>query len=211
MTNSNIKNQNTYLGYLPTKRTICAVGLLSTVLFCHSAALSKELGEKTEDPKTTTEQQSVNNSKDTYFEDYKRQVNQLFQELDRFHSRPFLKNWDNLDDILTNSNRIYTNIAAYDKQYILNIDCPGFDKKELKIETHGDYLIINGKKTIENEDDKEKSFFNQEYRNSFQHRLLMPKDVNTNSITSNLKNGVLTIVLPRAEDKKLEPKQILIN
>jgi len=212
MKNSNIKNQNNYLGCLPKKRTICSLGILGTILLFKNVVFAKELEEKkTEDPKTPTVQQSLINSKSPYFEDYRKQINQIFQELDRFHGIHFLSDWDNFDNVRTSSTRMSTNLATYDKQYILNIDYPGFDKKELGIEVSGDYLIINGKKNAEDKTDEEKSFFNQEYRNSFQHRLLIPKDVDTNYIKPSLKNGVLTIVLPRIEEKKRQSKQIPIN
>lgn len=212
MKNSNIiKSKNNYLGYLPKKPSICAMVILSTTLFFNNVAFSKEQEKTTEGKKTIPEQQNFSNSVDPYFQDYKKQIYQMFQEMDKTHNKLFLRDWGNLGELFTTNDRMRTNLATYDQQYVLNIDYPGFDKKELEVEISGDYLTINGKKETEGKTDKEKLSFNQEYRSSFQHRLLIPKDVDTNSISSSLKNGVLTIVLPRVEEKKQESKKIPIN
>ena len=153
----------------------------------------------------------MNNSNDNYFDDYRTQVSQMLQEMNKIHNKVFFRDWRDLGEAFNINHQNQTNISTDEKQYILNIDYPGFDKKELAVEVRGDYLIINGKKPSKNQSDKEKSFSDQEYRNSFQHQLLIPKDVDINSVTSSLKNGVLTVVLPRSADKKIEPKQIPIN
>ena len=206
-----IKNQNNYLGYLSKKHTICAIGIISTILLFNNTAFSKEQDGKIKDTKTNSDQQVMNSSNDNYFDDYRKQVYNMFHGMDRIHNKLFFRDWSDLDEAFTISYQNKTNISTDDKQYILNIDYPGFDKKELAVEVRGDYLIINGKKPSKNQSDKEKSFSDQEYRNSFQHQLLIPKDVDINSVTSSLKNGVLTVVLPRSADKKIEPKQIPIN
>ena len=206
-----IKNQNNYLGYLSKKHTICAIGIISTILLFNNTAFSKEQDGKHNDAKTASEQQVMNNSNDNYFDDYRTQVYHMLQEMNKIHNKVFFRDWRDLGEAFNINHQNQTNISTDEKQYILNIDYPGFDKKELAVEVRGDYLIINGKKPSKNQSDKEKSFSDQEYRNSFQHQLLIPKDVEINSVTSSLKNGVLTVVLPRSADKKIEPKQIPIN
>lgn len=211
MENSNIvENKNNYLNFLSKKHLKYSISILSAILLLNNPAFAKEQDEEAKTLEATSKSKSVTSSQENYVDDHRNPIHQMFQEMDKFYARSLFKNLDNFDDILFN-NRMHTNLATYDKQYILNIDYPGFDKKELGIEIRGDYLIINGKKIVEEKTDKEKSFSNQEYRNSFQHRLLIPKDVDPNSITSSLKNGVLTIILPRSIDKKIESKQIPIN
>ncbi len=206
-----IKNQNNYLGYLSKKHTICAIGIISTIFLFNNAAFSKEQDGKLNDAKAASDQQVMNSSNDNYFDNYRKQVYHMIQEINQIHNKVFFRDWRDLGEAFNISHQSQTNISTEEKQYILNIDYPGFDKKELAVEVRGDYLIINGKKPSKNQDDKEKSFSDQGYRNSFQHQLLIPKDVDINSITSSLRNGVLTVVLPRSTDKKIEPKQIPIN
>ncbi|KAJ6644811.1 Replicative DNA helicase [Pseudolycoriella hygida] len=93
-----------------------------------------------------------------------------------------------------------------EKEYVLNIEIPGFEKEQVKVELQGDYIIIKAQKLLDGPKKEEVSSLNQKSRNSFYQKLFLPKDVNKDTISSSLKNGILTIILPKSPIKTEEIK-----
>ena len=85
-----IKNQNNYLELLQKKRAIWAIGIISTILLFNTTAFSKEQDGKIKDTKTNSDQQVMNSSNDNYFDDYRKQVYNMFHGMDRIHNKLFL-------------------------------------------------------------------------------------------------------------------------
>ena len=88
-------------------------------------------------------------------------------------------------------------IAATEKEYILTIEVPGVDEKDVKLELVGGTLTIKAEKRQESEQ-KEKDFYRVEcVYGSFQRTLTLPDDADPENVQASFKNGVLTIRLPR--------------
>ena len=80
------------------------------------------------------------------------------------------------------------------KSYSLEVDVPGFSKKDLNISVSNNYLKISGK------DPSQK-------RADISFSAETPSDINLDSISCSLNNGVLLI----KADSKLEAKTIKIS
>lgn len=144
---------------------------------------------------------------DNYIE-YRNSFEQLSKEMDRLMIR---HNGPGMAALITN-NSFNSYLDVNDKEYTINIEIPGFDKQQITIELQGDYLVIKGQKSQDKDNKKnDNSYADQQYRNSFYQKLLLPKDINKDSISSSLKNGVLTVILPKAPVKAEEVKKIPIN
>ena len=110
-------------------------------------------------------------------------------------------------------NLMKTDIRETDTNYELAIDLPGFKKDEIHIELKNGYLTISAAKGLDKDQkDDEGHYIRQERatgscaRSFFVGKELEPKD-----ISAKFENGILTLHLPKAEAKKLEPKQTLIE
>jgi HSP20 family protein len=92
-----------------------------------------------------------------------------------------------------------------DKAYLINIDLPGMDKKDISIETVGNRLVISGERKEESES-KEGS--KKSYR-QFNQSFSLPDDANLEAISATSTNGVLKITVPKTGkkvSKKIEIK-----
>ena len=69
-------------------------------------------------------------------------------------------------------------------------------------------LTIKGKREHEEEIDDKNYFFKECYWGNFSRTIILPCDVKSDKITATLKNGVLTIKLPKAKNKKIDIKVI---
>lgn len=99
--------------------------------------------------------------------------------------------------------------------YIYRFDLPGVDKSEVEIAVEEGRLIIEGRResSIE-ESNEDQGLFRREIRHGqFQRVIALPGDVDPGgAIESQLKNGVLTIRLPKLQEaRKSERRKIEIQ
>jgi len=94
-------------------------------------------------------------------------------------------------------------------QYTVHIELPGVTKDGVKITLQENVLTVQGEKKQESET-KEENFHRVERSyGSFSRSFRLPSLVKSDKIDANYKDGVLTIVLPKAEEAKA--KQIDIK
>jgi len=102
-----------------------------------------------------------------------------------------------------------TDIVEDDDKYILRMDLPGVDKKDVKISYVNGELQISGERKQEKES-KDATFHRIEraygkYFRSFS----LPEKILEDKIEAEFKNGSLTITIPKAEEAK--PKEIEVK
>ena len=97
--------------------------------------------------------------------------------------------------------------------YYLEMDIPGFDKKDVNIEVdENDYLTITACKDSENnEEDQEKNYIRKERTYGKYQRSFYLGDVDRDKINANFENGILRIQLPKKEDNKSSKQTIEIK
>ena len=103
------------------------------------------------------------------------------------------------------------NCDIYEKDGIYNIemDIPGFDKKDVKIEVEDGYLTVSAKKS-EKHEDKDKHYIKKERFYGSCKRSFYIGDVNNEEITAKFEDGILHIEVPK-ENKENGKKYIDIK
>lgn len=95
-------------------------------------------------------------------------------------------------------------IASDAKEYSIKIELPGIDANDVIVEYSNQTLKIKGEKHQQKEE-KEKDYYRVERSyGSFERVLDLPEDCDVENITSNYKDGVLSISIPR---KMLPPEK----
>ena len=91
----------------------------------------------------------------------------------------------------------------------LKLEVPGIDQKDLDIKVENNVLTVSGERKFEKEE-KEENFRRVERRyGSFSRSFTLPNTVNTDDITADYNNGVLTVRLAKRAEAK--PKQIKVT
>jgi len=94
-------------------------------------------------------------------------------------------------------------------QFLLHLDIPGMERKDLDISVHGKMLTVKGERK-EEENKKGKGYFYSERRyGSFQRSVELPAEVKEDKVVAHYKNGVLELTLPKA--KKGKHKQVKVS
>jgi len=95
------------------------------------------------------------------------------------------------------------------QDFTVSCELPGLDQKDIDVSIASNVLTIKGQKKDEREEKKNKFYRKESWSGSFQRTLPLPSSVDGEKIKAELKNGILTIVLPKREEAKA--KQITVN
>ncbi|WP_030443613.1 Hsp20/alpha crystallin family protein [Actinoplanes subtropicus] len=98
-------------------------------------------------------------------------------------------------------------VTETDDAYLVEIDLPGVDRKNLSVEVAGDQLRVSGEIV-----EKEKvGWLRHRTRRvgQFQYQTLLPGGIDAEHITADLADGVLSVRVPKTEAAK--PHRITVN
>lgn len=107
-------------------------------------------------------------------------------------------------------NRIMrTDLKEKEGKYYLEIDIPGFDKEDIKIELQDGYLTISAEKDDEKEEKHVKYLKREKFSGMCSRSYYVGDNVKEEDIKANFKNGILTVEFPKEQEKKIEEKKYI--
>lgn len=89
------------------------------------------------------------------------------------------------------------------KNIIIRAPIAGVKTEDLDISLHNDMVTIRGRRQHEHTVNDQDYFYRECYWGSFSRSIILPTDVKTEEVEATLKNGVLTIILPKAQKARL--------
>jgi HSP20 family protein len=100
------------------------------------------------------------------------------------------------------------NVFRKGDDFVIITELPGLQKTDLDIQVHGRTLRITGKKTTAY---PEKASMHRRERLSgtFDRAVTLPVEINADSVQADYRDGILALLLPRAERDK--PKRIQVG
>ena len=87
-------------------------------------------------------------------------------------------------------------------RFIFFADLPGIVDKDVEITLAGNRLLIAGTRKIENVEENETYYANERMYGAFQRSFTLPEGVDLEHIVAELKDGVLTLVVPKLPEMK---------
>jgi len=102
-------------------------------------------------------------------------------------------------------------IFEMDNEIVLKADLPGVDQKDLEIKVEDDTLILQGEKKIEQKEEKENFLRAERIYGAFKRSFSLPQTVDKEKIKASLKNGVLTVLLPKKAEVKAKEISIKVE
>ncbi|KAM1612782.1 hypothetical protein PS2_001381 [Malus domestica] len=96
--------------------------------------------------------------------------------------------------------------------HIFKADLPGIKKEEVKVEVEdGRVLQISGERSREQEEKNDKWHRVERSSGRFMRRFRLPENAKLDQVKAAMENGVLTVTVPKEEEKKPEVKAIDIS
>ena len=102
-----------------------------------------------------------------------------------------------------------TDIKEKKDKYLIDIDLPGYDKEDIKMEISDGYLTVHATVNKEVDDEKEKGKYvrKERYVGECSRSFYVGENVKEEEIKAKFKNGTLTIEVPKKDDKKELPEK----
>ena len=98
-------------------------------------------------------------------------------------------------------------LVETDDQIKVLLDLPGMTKDNLDIQLNDSTLVVRGERKFE-EQEKAKHHRLERFYGNFTRSFLLPANVEADKITATFKDGVLEVVLPKAESARTRRIQI---
>ncbi|MFN0729314.1 Hsp20/alpha crystallin family protein [Polaribacter gochangensis] len=120
------------------------------------------------------------------------------------------RDWSTTNFSETNTTLPAVNIKETQDEFVVDVAVPGMEKKDFKIDLDNDVLTISSEKTVNNEETKE-NYTRKEYSyRSFKRSFTLPQGiVNRDKIEAIYKSGELKITIPKLEEAKPKPIQLI--
>ena len=104
-----------------------------------------------------------------------------------------------------------SDISETDKEYVIRIDLPAVKKEDVKVTIEEGVISISGERKAQTDDKGEKFHRVESFYGSFERSFSLPDNVNSDSVTCDSKDGILTVHIPKIATKKQTPKQITVQ
>lgn len=124
---------------------------------------------------------------------------------------------DNINRLFENMNLTPWSLSGRmkekDDHYKLRYDMPGIAKEDVKITIDDGVLTIKGehKEEKEEKDDDNDEYWSSSSYGYYNTSLVLPDDAKPDEIKAELKDGVLTLTIPRTERPKKDVKQVTVQ
>ena len=108
-------------------------------------------------------------------------------------------------------NIMKTDVKETDNSYELDIDLPGFKKEDINVQLDNGYLTIAASKSLEKEDEHEKSHYirQERYSGSMSRSFYVGNDVKQEEIHAKYEDGILKLAVPKKAVKSIESNKYI--
>ena len=132
-----------------------------------------------------------------------RRKNNEFDLFDEMFNDPFFTRGEN--------KLMKTDIKEKGDKYLLEVDLPGYEKENIKIELEDGYLTVHASmnKNVDESDKDSKYVHKERYVGECSRSFYVGENIKEEDIKASFKNGTLKLELPKNETKKEESKKYI--
>lgn len=135
------------------------------------------------------------------------QLSSLRHEIDRLFESPFSTGVEEKQPFFTGWGPAVDLFEDKDNVYV-RAEVPGMKKEEIEISLHDGTLTLSGERKEEKHEGGE-VVRSERFTGRFSRSFTLPSPVDAEKVKAGYRDGILSVVLPKAEESK--PKQIQIK
>ena len=137
----------------------------------------------------------------------------FFAERDPFKAMRDMLNWSGLPDLPAESAPA-TYLPAFDVKetkdtYVFKADMPGVKEADIEVTYQDNQLMVRGKRDHEKEEQGDTYYTYERSSGSFARSFTLPGGVDPDHVRAELKEGVLTIAIPKKPESQAKKISIL--
>jgi len=134
-------------------------------------------------------------------------LSNLRDELDSLFEVPLLANFGNQTQLFSGWTPALDLYQSNDN-VVAVVELPGMRKEDIEISLHDGMLTVAGERK-EQTTEGDKAERSERYVGRFRRSITLPTRVDASKVNATYKDGILTVILPKAEEAK--PKHIQVN
>lgn len=104
-----------------------------------------------------------------------------------------------------------TDISESEKEYTIRAALPAVKKEDLHVTLDNGLLTIKGERKQQQQDKSEKFHRVESFYGSFERSFALPENVDEDAITSESRDGILTIHIPKTQKQQAKPKEVSVQ
>jgi HSP20 family protein len=135
--------------------------------------------------------------------------NTFHNEINKLFDSPFSTTRRNGEQVATGDWTPAVDIKEEVNQFVLYVDVPGVEAKDIDITTENGVLQIKGQRYTENKEERTGYKRIERTRGSFQRSFTLPDTADSDRISARNKNGVLEIMIPK--HAQVQPRKIAVE
>ncbi|MGJ8588714.1 MAG: Hsp20/alpha crystallin family protein [Yoonia sp.] len=101
--------------------------------------------------------------------------------------------------------------SADDDAYRIAVELPGVEEKDINLSVEDGVVLLKGEKRTEREDKGDTWYFSERHYGAFSRSFRLPPDARGEDVDAQLKDGVLTITIPKTAPKQREAAKVEIR
>ena len=94
-------------------------------------------------------------------------------------------------------------IAEYENEYVAIVELPGVKKEDVKITFEKDVLTVEGMRKPYEISQDARVLLNEMRVRDFSRSIRIPVEIDATSISAELENGILKVVLPKSQEARV--------
>lgn len=95
------------------------------------------------------------------------------------------------------------------ESFYVEAEMPGFEREEIEVLVEGGELKLRGRRQIDEGAEGSTHHRRERYTGEFNRIVDLPAEIESEAVSANLENGVLTVTLPKAEGAR--PRRIAVK
>ena len=143
------------------------------------------------------------------------EIDRMFDRFMNHDSLPGLFDWDNFAKLPTRSLSagltLRSDFSESDDGYELTVEMPGLTDKDVDVSVSDDTVTVKGEKKQQSEKKEDDYHMMERSYGSFRRSFTLPHGVNADSISAKVKDGILTVTLPKTAEAKKKARKIEIK
>ena len=137
------------------------------------------------------------------FNRLQQEMNKLFENFFRDDDSSKMLGTQRNNSLISNFKNPRSDVYETENEVIADIEMPGVDKKDIKLQVRDRTLSVRAEKTHKREEnDKKGYYYSERSYTGFQRNIPLPNDVDEKNVKAEFKNGVLHVKIPKSKEGK---------
>lgn len=99
--------------------------------------------------------------------------------------------------------QLAVDVFQTEQDIVIKAAIAGVQSNDLDVQVTNDMVTIKGARQLEDEVTDDQYFYRECYWGRFSRTIILPVDVRSDKVSATIKNGILTVRLPKAEPSKV--------